>query len=164
MSEVFSQLARLFVQSVPTVIFVFLLFVILERLFFRPVLAVLKQRGEATVGTLARAREMAAAAEAKLRDYEAAFQAARQEIYRQREAARRATLSEREGILQKAREQAEAMLREAQASLAGEVAGARTQLHNASRALAEEITATILGRSAQADSSPPAGEAGGPQT
>lgn len=157
MSEVLSQLARLFVQSVPTVIFVFLLFVILERLFFRPITAVLQQRGEATVGALARAREQASTAEAKLREYEAAFQAARQEIYRLREAARRAGLSEREGTVQKARAQAERLLREAQASLAAEVAGAQQQLDSACRALAEEIATTILGPGTLS------GEAGGPQ-
>lgn len=164
MSEVLSQLARLFAQSVPTVIFVFLLFVILERLFFRPVIAVLKQRGEATVGALGRAREQAAAADAKLREYEGAFQAARQEIYRQREAARRAYLSEGEGVLQKAREQAEAMLREAQASLSAEVAGVRKDLDSTCRVLAEEISATILGLPPQPSSGPRTGEAGGPRT
>jgi len=158
MSQVLSQLARLFVQSVPTIIFVFLLFVILERLFFRPVTAVLKQRAEGTVGALARARAQSSAAEAKLREYEAAFQAARQEVYRLREAARRASLSEREATLRKAREQAEGVLREAQASLSTEVAGAQRQLDSACRALAEEIAATILSPSA------PTGEAGGLRT
>src|ERR1700722_20033387 len=103
MSEILSQLEHLFLPSVPTVVFVFLLFVILERIFFRPLVSVLKQRAEATVGALARAREQAAAAEAKSREYEEAFQAARQEVYRQREADRRASLAERDATLQKAR-------------------------------------------------------------
>ena len=49
----------------------------------------MKQREELTVGALARAREQAAAAETKTREYEEAFQAARQEVYRQREEDRR---------------------------------------------------------------------------
>jgi len=66
--------------------------------------------------------------------------------------------------LQKAREQAEAMLREAQASLSAEVAGVRKDLDSTCRALAEEISATILGLPPQPGSSPRTGQAGGPQT
>jgi len=163
MSEVLSQLGRLFVQSVPTIIFVFLLFVILDRLFFRPVGKVLKEREEATVGAQGRAGAAAAAAEAKLRGYEAALQAARLEVHRLREAARRESLKEREGTLQNAREQAALLLQEAQASLSAEVAAAQRDLTSASRALAEQIAATILGQPAQAGPASPTAETGGPR-
>ena len=63
MGDMFHQLGHLFLQATPTVILVFLLFLILDRIFFRPVTDVLKQREELTVGALARAREQAAAAE-----------------------------------------------------------------------------------------------------
>ena len=76
MGDILSQLSHLLVQSLPTVVFVFLLTVVLDWLFFKPLTGVLKQREEATVGALARAREQAAAAEAKAREYEAALQAA----------------------------------------------------------------------------------------
>jgi F-type H+-transporting ATPase subunit b len=144
MGDMFSQLGHLFLQATPTIVFVFFLFIILDRLFFRPVTRVLKQRQEATLGALARAREQAAAAQAKAGEYEAAFQAARQEVYRQREAERRTSLSERESILKRAREQSEAMLKEAQAVLGEEVAGAKKELDGACRALAEEMAAAIL--------------------
>ncbi len=61
MGDTFRQLGHLFLQTVPTVVFVFLLFVILDRIFFRPLTAVLKRREESTLGALARAREQAAA-------------------------------------------------------------------------------------------------------
>ena len=102
MGEILSQLAQLFIQTIPTVIFVFVLYVILSRFFFGPLTAVLKKREEETTGAMARAREQAAAAEEKARQYEAAFQAARQEIYRQREADRRAILEDREATLKRA--------------------------------------------------------------
>ena len=92
MGDILNQLEQLFLQSIPTVIFVFFLLVILDWLFFRPLTRVLREREEATVGALARAREQSAAAEDKAREYEAAFQAARQEVYRQREAERKAAL------------------------------------------------------------------------
>lgn len=145
MGDTFRQLGHLFLQTVPTVVFVFLLFVILDRIFFRPLTAVLKHREESTLGALARAREQAAAAESKSREYEEAFQAARQEVYRQREAERRASLAEREAALQNARGQAEAMIREAQAQLAGEAARVKVELESACRPLAEEISQSLVG-------------------
>lgn len=144
MGEILSQLGHLFLQATPTIVFVFFLFIILDRLFFRLVTEVLKRREEATLGALARAREQAAAAQAKAGEYEAAFQAARQEIYRQREAERRTSLSERASILKKGREQSEALLKEAQASLGVEVAGAKKELDSACRSLAEEMAEAVL--------------------
>jgi len=145
MDVIFHQLGHLFLQTIPTVILVFFLFVILDRIFFRPVVTVLKQREEATVGALARAREQSATAEAKTREYEDAFQSARQEVYRQREAARRVNLEQRDAALRKAREQAEVLVRDARAALVGEVDRVKTELDAASQPLAEEISQTLVG-------------------
>jgi F0F1-type ATP synthase membrane subunit b/b' len=68
MNEILRQLGQLFVRSFPTVVFVFFLLVVLDRLFFRPMLEVLKKREEATRGALEKAREQAAAAEAKAQE------------------------------------------------------------------------------------------------
>ena len=107
MGDTLHQLGQLFLQTVPTVVLVFLLFIILDRILFRPLTGVMKQREELTVGALARAREQAATAETKTKEYEAAFQTARQEIYRQRETDRHTNLEQRDATLRKAREQAE---------------------------------------------------------
>jgi F-type H+-transporting ATPase subunit b len=145
MGEILSQLGHLFVQSIPTVVFVFLLLVILERLFFRPLTTLLQQREEATLGAVARARAQVAAAEARTREYEAAFQTARQDVYRLREAERKRALGERENTLRKAREQSEALLKDAQAGLSRQVEAAKRELESSSRALGLEITEAILG-------------------
>jgi F0F1-type ATP synthase membrane subunit b/b' len=155
MGEMFRQLGHLFLQTVPTVLFVFLLFVILDRIFFRPLSAVLKRREELTLGALARAREQAAAADSKTREYVAAFQAARQEVYRQLEAERGASLAEREAALQNARGQAEAMIRKARAQLAEEAARVKVELERACRPLAEKISQSLVGPAS------PTGKAGG---
>jgi len=144
MGEIISQLGHLFLRATPTIIVVFLLFVILDRIFFRPLLSILKQREESTVGALARAREQVAAAEAKTRQYEDALQNARQEVYRQREAYRRTHLSGRDAALLQARQQAEVMIRNAQAGLAADVARTKTELDSACKLLAEEISQTLL--------------------
>ncbi len=151
MGEILSRLGQLFVQGIPTVIFVFLLLAIVERLFFRPLTNVLQQREAATLGALARAREQTAAAEAKSREQEAAVQAVRQEVYRLRETERRGTLSERESSLKGAREQAQSLLRDAQAALAAQVEAAKRELGKASPPLARQITEAILGNALSAD-------------
>jgi F-type H+-transporting ATPase subunit b len=145
MGETFRQLGHLFAQSIPTVIFVFLLGVILDRLFFRPLDAVLKQREEETLGAFDRARELSAAADAKAKDYEAEFQAARQEVYRRRESDRRTGLQEREEMLSGARARAESALKDAQAALHAEAESVKQQLTGITRSLALEVTRTALG-------------------
>jgi F-type H+-transporting ATPase subunit b len=149
MEGVLSELAQLFIQTIPTLIFVFVLYVILSRFLFRPLTAVLKKREEETQGAMARARAQTVAAEEKARQYEAAFQAARQETYRRREAAGRAILEDREATLKRARQQSEAMLSEAQASLAAEVAQRKGELLSTCQVLGQEIAQTILGGAAR---------------
>jgi F0F1-type ATP synthase membrane subunit b/b' len=149
MGGILSQLAQLFVQTIPTVIFVFLLYVILRRFFFAPLTAVLKKREEQTQGAMARARAQGTAAEEQARQYEAAFRAARQETYRQREAAGRSILQDREATLKRARQQSEALLSEAQATLAGEMAQSKKELWSACQFLGQEIAETILGSAAR---------------
>lgn len=145
MGVIFSQLGHLFLQAIPTVILVFFLFVVLDRIFFRPLMGVLKQREEATVGALARAREQATAAETKSAQYEEAFQAARQEVYRQREADRRTNLERRDAALRLARQEAEALILAARTSLAAEVSRAQAELDVACQPLAEEISESLVG-------------------
>jgi len=145
MGGILSILANLFISTVPTVIFVFALFVIFNRFLVKPLTAVMRKREEETTGAMARAREQAAAAEEKARQYEATFQAARQEVYRQREAARRSMLEDRQAALDKARQQSEALFKETQAVLAAEVAKSQKELLAAGESLGREIASTVLG-------------------
>ena len=144
MGDILNQLGQLFLQSTPTVIFIFLLLVVLGRLFFRPLTRILKEREDATVGALARAREQAAAAEEKARGYEAAFQSARQGVYRQREAERKTPLRDREATLEQARQQAELSRQEGEAALRQEVEAVKQDLRAACHSLAQEITEVVL--------------------
>ena len=145
MGDILSQLAQLFIQSIPTVIFIFVLYAILRPFFFGPLIAVLKKREEETTGAMARAHEQATTGEERARQYAAAFQAARQEVYRRREAARRSILEDREATLKRAQQQSEALLSEAQASLAAEVAQSKKELQTTCQSLGLEIAETILG-------------------
>jgi len=153
MGDTFHQLGQLFLETIPTVVLVFLLFVILDRILFRPLIAVMKKREELSVGAIARSREQAAAVETKSREYEAAFQAARQEVYRQRETDRHSSLEQRDAALRKAREQADLVIRNAQAELAGEVTRAKAELDGACQPLAEESSQSLVGNSPRAGGS-----------
>ena len=145
MGGILSILADLFASTVPTVIFVFALFVIFNQILYKPLTAVMKKREEETTGAMARAREQVASAEEKTRQHDATFQAARQEVYRQREAARHSMLEDRQAALDKAREQSEALTREAAAGLAAEVAQSEKELLATCQSLGRQIAATVLG-------------------
>ena len=139
MGQITTQLGQLFAQTIPTVVFVFCLVLILDRLFFRPLSQTLDARAKATSGAVAKAHEQAVAAEEKSCQYEQALQKARQEIYRRREAARKEALSEREKTVQQARSEAEASLKEAYDSLQKEVTESKSELRSTVESLAAEV-------------------------
>jgi F-type H+-transporting ATPase subunit b len=144
MGQITSQLGQLFAQTIPTVIFVFFLVLVLDRLFFKPLSQTLDARAKATSGALADASELAKAAEEKSGQYERALQKARQEIYRLREAARRDALNEREKTIQAARAEAESMLKEAQDALSEEVGKSKTDLRQTVESLAAEVAESLF--------------------
>ncbi|HZT71279.1 MAG TPA: ATP synthase F0 subunit B [Terriglobia bacterium] len=144
MGQIFSQLGQLLVQSIPTIVIVLFLVAFLNRLFFKPLSQTLDARTKATTGAITEAREQAERAESKLRDYEKAMQAARQEIYQHREDARRKGLEERDRRIREARDRAEAMVKEAQASLENETAMVKAQLRAAAEALAAEVAESLF--------------------
>jgi F-type H+-transporting ATPase subunit b len=147
MTEVLGLLKQLYIHSIPTIIFVIVLFIILDRLFFRPIAEVVKKRRAATVGALEGARKQAAEAEAKAREYEGAIHAARLQIYSARQDDRQRTLAKRDESLKAARERADRLVKEAQGSIAAEAAAAKEQLAASSESLARQITERILGES-----------------
>lgn len=144
MGQITTQLGHLFAQTIPTVIFVIFLLAVLDRLFFRPLSKTLDARARATSGALAEARNRAAQAEERLREYERAIHAARQEIYHHREDARNESLSERENKIREARAHAESMVNEAKADLDRESAMAKATLRGAVESLAVEVTETFF--------------------
>ncbi len=144
MGDTLRLLQHDFISSIPTVIFVIILLIILERLFFRPVAAVMEKRREGSRGAEERAREETEAAKNRSREYEAALQAARIEVYNFRQSERNKTLAEHETALKAARERADVLVKNAQTTLASEVSAAKQQLEASCQALAAEITERIL--------------------
>lgn len=140
MGQITTQLGHLFAQAIPTAVFVLLLLAFLDRLFFKPLSQTLDARAKATDGALAEARLRSAEAEEKMRGYERAIQAARQEIYHHREEARNKALSEREVRMQGARAHAQSLVKDAKAELEKETAVAKVTLRTAVDSLASEVT------------------------
>lgn len=145
MDQIASQLGHLFAQAIPTVVFVFILLGVLNWLFFKPLSQTLEARAKATSGALAGARDQAAAAEEKSRQYKQALQKARQEIYKLQEEARRNALRERENTILKSRSEAESTLKEAQLALDEEIAKSKIDLRAAVESLAAEVAKSLFG-------------------
>ena len=130
------------------IFFVLLLTVILDRLLFKPILAVIKQREDAIRSARELAERAAADARAATAEFEQKTGAARAEIYRQMDEMRRAALAERSDILSRTRSEAEAEIAAAAARLDADVAAARRRLDADAEMLGAAAAERILGRKA----------------
>ncbi len=144
MQGILSQLGHLFVRSIPTIILIYFLLFILDRLFFKPLTRTLQAREKATRGVLSEARKLAAEAEERLRAYENSLREARLESYRQREAARQQSLAEREALLRRARAEAETAFHAAQSELASQAERLKGELGGAIGQMAEMMVRVVL--------------------
>lgn len=128
------------------VFFVLLLTLILDRLFFRPLLAIIKQREDAVGSAKALADQAAAEARRATEEFDRQTAIARTEVYRQMDEVRRAALDDRAALVDATRKEAEAALTQARADLARDVTDARARLDKDAEALAADAASRILGR------------------
>lgn len=128
------------------VFFVLLLTLILDRLFFRPLLAIIKQREDAVGSAKALADQAAAEARRATEEFDRQTAGARAEVYRQMDEMRRAALDDRTALVNATRKEAEVTLAQARADLATDVATARARLDKDAEAMAAEAASRILGR------------------
>jgi F-type H+-transporting ATPase subunit b len=150
MQQIAQQLGELFLQAVPTVIIVFLFYLILRSLFFGPLLRVMAERDARTRGAQKAAEAAQAAAAEKTKEYQDALREARTQVYAEQDAARRKLLEERNAQVKDARARAADEVRLAKQRIAGEFAAARRDVEAASSQLAAEIARRML------ESRPPA--------
>lgn len=128
------------------VFFVLLLTLILDRLFFRPLLGIIKQREDAVGSAKALADQAAAEARRATEEFDRQTATARAEVYRQMDEMRRAALDDRAALVDATRKEAEASLARARADLARDVADARARLDKDAEVLAADAASQILGR------------------
>jgi F-type H+-transporting ATPase subunit b len=143
--EILHQLGELFLQALPTVILVFLLYLFLRWSFFGPLERVLDERRARTEGARREAEQARAAATEREQAYQETLRKARSEIYAEQDAVRRKLLDERAAQIREARAAATERIRAAKAQLAAEIAAARTELEKSTPVLAAEIARAIFG-------------------
>ena len=149
MEETLRALGEILLKAVPTFVLVFLLYLYLSRMFFRPLEEVLQKRYAATEGARKLADESLAKAEAKTSEYEAAMRTARGEVYNELGQLRRQLQADHAAAIEKARQEAEAQINAAKAALQQEASHLKQQLAGESDALATQIAESILrGRAA----------------
>ncbi len=122
--------------------------VILDRLVFRPVLAIIQKREEAAASARALAERATEEARAAALEFERKTSEARAEVYRQMDEMRRAALEDRTRLIEVTREEADQALAKARVALDHDVQEATARLDREADALAVEAASRILGRRA----------------
>jgi F-type H+-transporting ATPase subunit b len=144
MEQTLRQLGELLLASVPTVILLWLLYVIYVFVVHRPLTAVLAERKKRTQGAMEKARADIAAAEARTADYEYRLREARQKVFKNLEARRQQAAEARGHAVNAARVRAQEQVKEARAALEQDKQEAMTKLQSEAGRLAGEIVRTVL--------------------
>ena len=131
-------------RAIPTFLLVWLLYLYVTRVFFRPLQQTLRKRYEATDGLRKRAEDNAVTAERKTAQYEESLRAARLELYQQQEQERQKALERRAEVLRRSRQQAEEMVAKAKQEMQQDVAEAKRGLAAESEPMARSIMHAIL--------------------
>src|SRR5882724_11879937 len=113
MDEIIGQLGGLLLGSVPTIIFVILLFGIYTAVVHKPLTKVLAERRSRTEGAIERARADIAQAEARTAEYEQRLREARLTLFKSQEARRQAAAQSRSAAVAGARTKAQAQVDQA---------------------------------------------------
>jgi F-type H+-transporting ATPase subunit b len=103
MDEILGQLGGLLLGSVPTIIFIVLLFGIYTAVVHKPMVKVLAERHSRTEGAIEKARADIAQAEARTAEYEQRLREARMTVFKSQEARRQLALQARAAAVAEAR-------------------------------------------------------------
>src|SRR6266699_5773211 len=117
MDEILAQLGGLLLGSIPTIIFLVLLYGIYTGLVHKPLVGVLAERHAKTEGAVEKARADVAAAEARTAEYEQRLREARMAVFRTQEARRQAALQARAAAVAKARARAQEQVKQAREAI-----------------------------------------------
>lgn len=144
MDETLRQVGGLLLGSIPTIVFIILLYVLYTTLVHKPLLKVLAERHDKTQGAIEKARADIAAAEARTAEYEQKLREARLAVFKAQEARRQIALQARTAALNEARSKAQVQLKDARAVIEADKVEARKALEAESASLAQEIIRTVL--------------------
>jgi F-type H+-transporting ATPase subunit b len=156
MDETLKQVGELLLGSIPTIIFMVLLYGLYTVLVHKPLVKVLAERRDRTEGAVEKARADIAAAEARTAEYEQRLREARMAVFKHQEALRQQALQARAGALTEARKKAQAQVEEARTAIEKDKIAAQAGLQAESGKLATEIIRIVL-----QPGTPPASAGGG---
>jgi F-type H+-transporting ATPase subunit b len=144
MDETLRQVGELLLGSIPTIIFMVLLYGIYNALVHKPLVRVLAERRNKTEGAIEKARADIAAAEARTAQYEQRLREARMSVFKSQEARRQQALQARAAAVAEARTRAQAQVQQARAAIDKDKVAAQTTLQADSGRLAAEIIRMVL--------------------
>jgi len=142
--DILRQLGELFLQSLPTVVLVFLFYLFLRWSFFGPIQKAMAERAARIEGARAEAARLEAEAKQELDTYNQCLNEARRRIFVEQEEARHATLDERARLLKAMRARTQEEVAAAKLTIAAEIAEAQREMENQVPQLASQIARAIL--------------------
>jgi F-type H+-transporting ATPase subunit b len=144
MNETLSQLGELLLSSIPTIIFLLILWSAYRMIVHKRLEQILAERHRLTEGAIQQAQSEIASAEARTAEYERRVREARTQIYKAQEARRQQTMESRNAALTQARKQAEETIQSARKALEQDKAAAQIMLQQQADSLANQIIDSIL--------------------
>ena len=133
--------------SVVFVLFaVILLAVVLDRVLFRPLLRVMRERADAVSSAISLAENATVKAQAATAEFDAKVTAARTDLYKQMDERRKAAEGYRHELMTKTRTDVDKQLAKAKAELQAQTAQARARLDEDAEQLGRDIASKVLGR------------------
>jgi F-type H+-transporting ATPase subunit b len=142
--DILRQLGELFLQSLPTVVLVFLFYLFLRWSFFGPIQKAMAERAARIEGARAEAARLEAEAKQELDTYNQRLNEARRRIFVEQEEARHATLDERARLLKAMRARTQEEVAAAKLTIAAEIAEAQREMESQVPQLASQIARAIL--------------------
>ena len=144
MDETLKQLGGLLLGSIPTVIFMVLIYAAYAGLVHKPLSRILAERHERTEGAVAKAKADVAAAEARTAEYEQRLREARVAVFKAQEAKRQQAALLRASAVAEARSRTQARVEQERTGIRKEQENAQSALQGESQRLASEIMETVL--------------------
>ena len=144
MDTTLRQLGELLLSSIPTIIFLLIIWVAYRLIVHKKLEQVLTQRHSLTEGAIQKAQQEIAAAETRTSEYEQRLRDARSTVYKAQESRRQHIIEKHNAALAHARAQAEEMLKHSRAALEKDIAAAKLMLQQQADSLAKEIIDSIL--------------------
>lgn len=125
---------------------VLVLAVALDRLLFKPLLRVMRERETAVKSAMDLAQAATAKAQAATAEFDAKVGEARSDLYKQMDERRHAAEQYRTAVMTSTREEVDSSLASARTQLDAQTAAAKAQLERDADALGQEIAKKVLGR------------------